>query len=56
MERKKHQVERSGTVGGDIEALPASEKADTYVVLKKRHDEKETENSDVNDSSSSGKE
>lgn len=40
MERKKHDFERSGTVGGDVEALPASESSDTYVVLKKKHDEK----------------
>lgn len=36
MERKKHEVERSGKVGGDIEALPASESSDSYVVLRKK--------------------
>ena len=34
-ERKKRVSERTGTVSGDIEALPADEKADSYVVLKK---------------------
>lgn len=47
MERKKHEVERTGTVGGDVEALPASESSDSYVVLKKRQDEKEGKGGDA---------
>jgi len=43
MERKKHQVERTGKVGGDIEALPASEKAGNFVALKKKEQHKEGE-------------
>lgn len=40
MARKQYDVERSGTVGGDIEALPAPENAESYVILKKKqHDE-----------------
>lgn len=41
MERKKHEVERSGAIGGDIEAVPAPENADNYVSLKKKQTEKD---------------
>lgn len=41
MERKKHEVERSGEIGGDIEAVPAPENADNYVSLKKKQSEKD---------------
>lgn len=41
MERKKHQTDRSGTVGGDIQALPAGEAADGYVRIEKKKPKKE---------------
>lgn len=41
MERKKHEVERSGAIGGDIEAIAAPENADNYVSLKKKQTEKD---------------
>ena len=34
-ERKKHQVEREGLVGGLIEAVPAGEDADNYIMIRK---------------------
>lgn len=37
-QRKKHVVEGTGKVGGEIEALPNSA-ADSYVTLKKRKEE-----------------
>lgn len=43
MERKKHEVERSGVIGGDIEAVPASESSDNYVSLKKKQDSENKE-------------
>jgi len=39
MERKKYDVERSGTVGGNIEAIPAPDDADHFVVLRKKEEE-----------------
>ncbi|KAI0929345.1 hypothetical protein AcV5_006640 [Taiwanofungus camphoratus] len=36
-ERKQKQPEREGLVGGKIEALPAGEDADQYVVVKKKN-------------------
>jgi len=39
MARKQYDVERSGTVGGEIEALAAPEDADSYVILKKKQHE-----------------
>ncbi len=39
MARKQYDVERSGTVGGEIEALAAPEIADSYVILKKKQHE-----------------
>jgi len=35
-ERKKAQPERSGSIGGDIEALPGGEDSDVYVVVRKK--------------------
>ncbi|KAI8982903.1 hypothetical protein BD414DRAFT_537912 [Trametes punicea] len=35
-ERKQHQPEKEGTVSGDIEAVPAPEDADKYVLVKKK--------------------
>lgn len=40
MERAKHQVERTGMVGGDIEATNAPDDADFYVMIKKKNSEK----------------
>ncbi len=38
-ERKRHQVEKSGVVGGPIEAISAGEQADNYVMIKKKDEE-----------------
>ncbi|KAI0780399.1 hypothetical protein BD413DRAFT_1201 [Trametes elegans] len=38
-ERKQHQPEKEGKVAGEIEALPAPEDADKYVVVKKKENE-----------------
>ncbi|KZT02324.1 uncharacterized protein LAESUDRAFT_730310 [Laetiporus sulphureus 93-53] len=35
-EREQKQPEREGFVGGDVEALPAPENGDSYVVIKKK--------------------
>ena len=35
-ERKQKTPEREGRVGGHVEALPAPENADSYVVIKKK--------------------
>ncbi|KAI0820236.1 hypothetical protein BC628DRAFT_1398767 [Trametes gibbosa] len=35
-ERKQHQPEQEGKVGGDVEAVPAPEDADNYVIVKKK--------------------
>ena len=40
-ERKKHEFERSGKIGGEIEAIPAAESADNYVQLKRKVKEAE---------------
>ncbi|KAH9900846.1 hypothetical protein C8Q73DRAFT_636886 [Cubamyces lactineus] len=42
-ERKQHQPEREGTVPGDVEALPAPEDADKYVIVRKKETEKNQE-------------
>ena len=42
-ERKQHQPEREGTVAGDVEALPAPEDADKYVIVRKKEAEKSQE-------------
>lgn len=42
-ERAKHQVEKSGLVGGDVQALPADDQADGYVIIKKKESAKEEE-------------
>ncbi|KAI0636445.1 hypothetical protein C8Q77DRAFT_502070 [Trametes polyzona] len=39
-ERKQHQPEREGKVPGDVEAVPAPEDADKYVIVKKKDAEK----------------
>jgi hypothetical protein len=36
--RKEMQLERAGTIPGDIEAVPAGENSDGYVAVKKRQD------------------
>lgn len=41
-QRKRHVVEGSGTVGGEIEALPNSA-ADSYVTLTKKSEQKPEE-------------
>jgi len=35
-ERRRRHPEKSGVVGGDVEALDAGKGADTYVVIKKK--------------------
>lgn len=35
-ERKQNHPDNRGVVGGDIEAVPAPEDADSYVVIKKK--------------------
>ncbi|OSD08319.1 hypothetical protein PYCCODRAFT_1429391 [Trametes coccinea BRFM310] len=35
-ERKQHQPEREGKVPGDVEAVPAPENADAYVIVQKK--------------------
>ncbi|KAH8099568.1 hypothetical protein BXZ70DRAFT_942344 [Cristinia sonorae] len=39
-ERRKNQPESEGLVKGDIEALPAGEQADSYVIIRKKQQEK----------------
>ena len=36
MQRRELGTERSGVVGGDVEAIPSPEDADNYVTLKKK--------------------
>jgi hypothetical protein len=68
-ERKKSQIERSGTIPGNIEAVPAGEDADGYVAIKKKEEPKEesdeskadgseekSEDSDSKEKSEGGKE
>jgi len=43
-ERKQKQPEREGHVGGDIEALPAPESADSYVIIKKKSSDQDGDN------------
>lgn len=38
-ERQKKHVDREGTVSGPVEALPAGEDADNYVIIKKKEEE-----------------
>lgn len=40
-ERKQRQPEKEGIVSGDIEALPASEDSDKYVIVKRKDRGKE---------------
>lgn len=40
-ERKQHQPEKEGRVSGEIEALPAPDDADKYVVIKKKDEGKD---------------
>lgn len=40
-ERKKFLPERQGTVSGDFEAVPATEEAERYTVVRKRKPEQE---------------
>ena len=40
-ERKQKQPSNQGTVSGEIEALPASEESDNYVVIKRKNTGKE---------------
>ena len=35
--RKLMEPERSGYVGGEIEAVPGDETSDTYVVIRRKH-------------------
>ena len=35
--------EKSGFIGGEIEAVPAGEDADNYVIIRKKHKEGEDE-------------
>ena len=39
-ERKERQLEKEGLVPGSVEALPAPEDADKYVVVKQKDAEK----------------
>ncbi len=45
-ERKQRQPEKEGVVPGPIEALPAPEDADKYVVVKKHEVENDQKKSD----------
>lgn len=47
-QRKKHVVEGSGTVGGEIEAKP-NEAGDSYVALTKKEKPEEKEGESKND-------
>jgi len=40
-ERRKHHVEQSGFVDGDIEALAAEEDGDYFIVVRKRETEED---------------
>ncbi|THH28397.1 hypothetical protein EUX98_g5795 [Antrodiella citrinella] len=40
-ERREHHPDREGLVKGDIEAVPAGEQADSYVVIRKKQQKKE---------------
>lgn len=40
-ERKQHQPEKEGRVSGEIEALPAPDDADKYVIIKKKDEGKD---------------
>ncbi len=48
-ERKQYQPEKEGRVPGDVEAIPAPDDADKYVIIKKKDEGKDQDGEKQNE-------